>query len=500
MDVVLNSLAGEFIDSSLELLPNGGRFLEMGKTDVRDPEQITREHEGVDYRAFDLMEAGADRLREILGELVGLFELGVLESPPITMWGVRRAKQAFRHMSQGRHVGKNVLYLPRVIDSERAVLVTGATGGLGALVARHLVIKHGVRHLLLASRQGLQASGADKLVEDLRSLGAQVEVVVCDVSDREQVKQMLAEAPQASALGAVIHAAGVLDDGVIDSLTPDRLDRVLAPKVAGAWNLHELTRGMDLSAFVLFSSVASTLGSPGQGNYAAANAFLDTLAVHRHSLGLVGTSIAWGLWERASEMTGALGERDRARMNRSGVLALSDEEGLQLLDEALILDEALAVSARLDMKELRARARSGELDALLGGIVRVPARERVRSARGSLARTLAETVEYQRGSVVLDLVRSQAARVLGHSTPDAIEPQRPFKDLGFDSLAGVELRNRLADESGLSLPATLVFDYPTPAALAGHLLDELAGIRRETRPQDCRRSLSLAASRSRSSA
>ncbi|MFZ1925736.1 MAG: SDR family NAD(P)-dependent oxidoreductase [Solirubrobacteraceae bacterium] len=474
MDVVLNSLAGEFVDASLDLLVNGGRFLEMGKTDIRDAQELEGKQPGVVYRAFDLMEAGPQRLQEILMELVGLFERGALELLPLTTWNVRRAEQAFRHMSQGQHVGKNVLRLPATIGNDGTVLITGGTVGLGALVARHLAVEHGVRNLLLVSRRGLRASGVGELVEELSRLGAHANVVECDVSDRKQVEQLLAGIPEEHPLDTVIHAAGVIDDGVIGSLTPERVDRVLAAKVDGAWNLHELTIDMDLSAFVLFSSVAATMGGPGQGNYAAANAFLDALAVRRRALGLAGTSIGWGLWAQASDMTGHLSDIDHTRMNRMGVLPLSTERGVALFDAALAANEALIVSARLDMKALRVRARDGELHTLLSELISVRPRDASGFSHGSLAELVAHTAQDRRGPVVLELVRSETARVLGHRTPDAVEAQRPFKEMGFDSLAGVELRNRLAAQTGMRLPATMVFDYPTPEAVAGYLLDEVS--------------------------
>ncbi|HWX88436.1 MAG TPA: SDR family NAD(P)-dependent oxidoreductase, partial [Solirubrobacteraceae bacterium] len=475
VDVVLNSLAKELVDASLGLLPNGGRFLEMGKTDLRDPSQLAAEHPHVAYSPFDMMDAGPDRLHQILLELVGLFELGALELPPITAWNARRAIPAFRWMSQGRHVGKNVLRLPVPIDPAGTVLITGGTGGLGGLVARHLVIEHGARHLVLASRRGAQADGARELAGQLVDLGAQVQILACDVSEREQVQSLLESVSHDHPLDAVVHAAGTTDDGVIGSLTPERLDRVLAAKVDGAWNLHQLTHGMDLSAFVVFSSVAGVLGSPGQGSYAAANAFLDALVLHRRELGLAGVSIAWGLWEQTSAMTGRLQELDRRRIGKQGVAALSDREGLDLLDQALALDDALPVAARLDVGALRAQARAGELHPLLRAIAGVRPAVASGVRRGSLGQRLADTPPDQRREVALELVCAEAARVLGHGTPDAVQPQRTFKDIGFDSLAGVELRNRLAAQTGMRLSATLVFDYPTPVALAGHLLQAVEG-------------------------
>ena len=271
----------------------------------------------------------------------------------------------------------------------------------------------------------------------------------------------------------IVHAAGVLDDGVIGSLTAERVDRVLAAKVDAAWHLHQLTQHLDLQAFICFSSAAGVLGSPGQGNYAAANAFLDALVAYRRARGLVGSSMAWGLWEQASGMTGGLDEVDFARMARSGVGALSSEQGLELFDAALGASEAFTLPVALDLAVLRAQARVGALPALLRGLIRAPAR-RASKQGSSLARRLAETPEAEREGVMLEILRVQVATVLGHASPEAIDPQRAFKDLGFDSLAAVELRNRLNAATGLRLPTTLAFDYPSSAVLARYLLDKVA--------------------------
>jgi polyketide synthase 12 len=469
MDVVLDSLAGEFVDASLDLLGEGGRFIEMGKTDIRDPGELAASHPGVSYRAFDLIEAGPERIQGMLCELLGLFAVGALELLPVMAWDVRRAPDAFRFMSQARHTGKIVLTLPASIDPEGTVLVTGGTGTLGGLLARHLVAVHGARHLLLTGRRGLEAEGAQELKAELEVLGANVTIAACDVADRAQLEALIDSIPNEQPLDAVVHAAGVLDDGLIGSLTAERLDGVLAPKAHAAWHLHELTEHLDLSMFVLFSSAAGTLGSPGQGNYAAANAFLDALAAYRRARGLTGTSMAWGLWQQASGLTDALSEADLARMKRSGVGALSSEEGLELFDAVLAGGEALMLPVPLDLAALRAQARAEMLPAIFAGLVRVPTR-RAGDQGASLARRLAATPEPQREGVMLDLVRGEVAAVLGHASPDAIDTQRAFKDLGFDSLAAVELRNRLNATTGLRLPATLVFDYPTTSAIADHLM------------------------------
>ncbi|HEV7807387.1 MAG TPA: SDR family NAD(P)-dependent oxidoreductase, partial [Solirubrobacteraceae bacterium] len=366
---------------------------------------------------------------------------------------------------------------PAPLDTDGTVLITGGTGGLGALFARHLASVHGARRLLLVSRRGLAADGAAELVAELGALRCVVQVVACDVADREQLGQLIDSLEHP--LTAVVHAAGVLDDGLIESLTAGQVERVMRPKLDAAVHLHELTVGMDLSAFVLFSSVAVLVGSPGQGNYAAANASLDALAQRRRAADLPATSLAWGLWADAAGMAGQLGESDLARLERIGVQPLDAELGLALFDEALRRDEALLVPVRLDLGALRAQARVGMLPALLRGLVRTPARA---EAGGSLAQRLAGVPEAEWQKVVLELVQEQVAAVLGHASAEAVDPERAFKELGFDSLAAVELRNRLSQVSGVRLSSTVVFDHPSPVAVARLLISEVAGVAQVARP------------------
>ncbi len=469
VDVVLNALAGEFVDASARLLVPGGRFVEMGKADVREADAFA----GRGYRAFDLQEAGPERIGEILADILGLFAAGTLELPPVRVFDVRRAPEAFRFMSQARHVGKVVLSVPGGWNAHGTVLVTGGTGALGALTARHLVTEHGVRHLLLAGRRGAQADGAGELSAELAALGAEVTVAACDVTDPEALKALLAEVPEQHPLTAVVHAAGILDDGLVESLTEDRLEAVLAPKTAAA-ALHEATAGTDLAAFVMYSSMSGTFGSPGQGNYAAANAYLDALARHRHARGLPALSLAWGPWAGAGGMADTLTESEAARIGRSGFPPLSPERGLRLLETALALPDPALLPTVLDTARLAASPAT--LPPLLHGLVRPARRVADRSvAPGGLADRLRRLPAEDRTRTALELVRGQVASVLGFASPDAVDPSRPFKDLGFDSLTSVELRNRIGQTAGRRLPATLVFDHPTPEALAAHLVTEILG-------------------------
>ncbi|WP_316527789.1 SDR family NAD(P)-dependent oxidoreductase [Kitasatospora brasiliensis] len=480
MDVILNSLAGDFTDASLRLLPHGGHFLEMGKTDPRDPHTITTTHPGTTYTPFDLQaDATPDRIQEILTELLTLFTQGHLHPLPLTTWDIRQAPQALRHLQQARHTGKIALTLPTPLNPDGTILITGGTGTLATLTARHLITHHGARHLHLASRQGPNTPGAAELTAELTTLGAHTTITATDTTDPHALAALLTTIPDQHPLTAVIHTAGTLDDAIIENLTPERLRQVLLPKVDAAWNLHELTRTADLSAFVLYSSIAGTLGNAGQANYAAGNAFLDALAQHRHAQGLPGASLAWGLWDRASGMTGTLDEGDRTRIGRTGVAPMAPEEALELLDAALASGRALTVPAHLDPAALRRQADEGTLPALLGSLVRpglprAAARRTGADERSPLAGLTGLTAA-ERERAVLDLVRAQAAVVLGHPAPESIDVDRPFSEIGFDSLTSVELRNRMGAATGLRLSATLAFDHPTPVALAAHVLELLGG-------------------------
>jgi NADP-dependent 3-hydroxy acid dehydrogenase YdfG/acyl carrier protein len=368
---------------------------------------------------------------------------------------------------------------PATFTSEGTVLVTGATGALGSLTARHLARSYGVTRLLLTSRQGPEAADAMELAADLAALGATVTLTACDIADRDAAGALLGSIPPKYALTAVVHAAGVLDDGVIGSLTPEQLDRVLRPKVDASLHLHELTRKPGVSAFVLFSAAAGIFGAPGQGNYAAANSFLDALAQHRRASGLPVTSIAWGLWAQDSTMTSGLKDVDRARISRAAVEPLSAEEGLTLFDAACAAPDAVMIAMHLNKAGLRAQAEAGLIPPLLRGLITTPIR-RVEDAEGAvpgaalLRRRLAGVSDAEQNAIILELLLAQIAALLGHGSVSSIDAKREFRQLGFDSLTAIELRNRLSAATGLRLPAGLIFDYPTPVVLADHIRQAIA--------------------------
>nr|WSY58148.1 type I polyketide synthase [Streptomyces sp. NBC_00886] len=369
------------------------------------------------------------------------------------------------------------------LGADGAVIVTGGTGGVGAVLARRLVEAHGAGCVVLASRRGAAADGVVEFTAELEAGGAVVRVVACDVSDRSAVTELVASVPDGFELRGVVHAAGVLDDGVIGSLTPERVDRVLAAKADGAWFLHEATRDLPLSLFSVVSSLSGVLGAPGQANYAAANAFLDALAAHRRASGLAGQSISWGLWAEVGGMGSGLADEAVAQVRNSGVLPLSPEQAVELFDAAASGGAAHMIGARWDLAALRRLSGGGELPQVLGELV--PAVRRTAAAGESVSQLQVRLRGVDlagRRKMLTELVSSHVAAVLGHDRADAVGATAAFKDLGLDSLGGIGVRNRLQSATGLSLPASMVFDYPTSQAVADFLLEQLAPEGGESEP------------------
>ncbi|WP_461001000.1 type I polyketide synthase, partial [Streptomonospora sediminis] len=358
------------------------------------------------------------------------------------------------------------------LDRNGTVLVTGSPAGLAGPVARHLLTEHGVARILLVSRRGGDAPGAAELSAEL---GDRLAFAACDAADRAALAEVIDAIPEHRPLTGVVHTAATVDDNLVAAVTEDQIARVFRSKVDAAVNLHELTAHRDLAAFVLFSSVAGILGGAGQAAYTAANAFLDTLAELRGARGLPAVSLAWGIWDLQGGMTGRLDERALDRARRSGLTPLDPHEAVRLMETACATGRRLVVPARLETSVWRSSAVPPP--PALRGLVRSPIRRAAAGSGGgsTFAARLDGLAEEQRHEAALELVRAHAAAVLGYGAPDALDPDRAFRDAGFDSLTAVDLRNRLAAAAGVRMPATAVFDHPSPRALAGAVLDSVLG-------------------------
>lgn len=479
VDVVINTLAGEFVDASLAVLRPGGRFVELGKTDLRDPAAVRSAFPGIRYEAFDLAKMALDdpdAIQAMLVELTARIGTNELKPLPVCTWPMSRAKLAFEHMARAAHIGKIVLIpdgtAPRFRPGGSA-LITGGLGALGLEVARWLVRSQGMRRLILAGRRRPSAEAQATLAE-LRAAGATIEIAHCDVADFDAMRALVTQIPPDAPLRVIIHAAGVLDDGVLTEQTAGRFAAVLAPKVSGAWNLHRLTEtaSLDLDAFVLFSSISGWLGNAGQGNYAAGNAFLDALAAHRRARGLVATSIAWGAWSSGARsgglgMTARLSAADRARIRQSGLGDISPSLGVALLAAALDRGSASVGAFALHTERL-GDAFGARVPPLLRSLVsQTPSPARAEQGIEDELRALAPAERQKR---VQSWIASEVSRVMRIA---AVPLDQPLQERGLDSLMAVEVRNGIAAKIGKALPVTLLFDHPTIAALSRHILDEV---------------------------
>ncbi|MBJ8338374.1 SDR family NAD(P)-dependent oxidoreductase [Antrihabitans sp. YC3-6] len=397
-------------------------------------------------------------------------EIGVLVGTAEPEFAVRNGQYLVPRLAPVEQARRTDVLDPNC--SAGTILVTGGTGVLGAHVAAHLVREHGARRLVLASRRGPDAPGAADVRARLVELGARVDVVACDIADREALRRLLNDISETGQLTGVVHTAGILDDGVIASLTDERLDNVFAAKVDGAWNLHELTMDCKLGLFALYSSVGGMVLPIGQGGYAAANVYLDALAAYRRGLGLAATSLAWGPWDGA-RMGLEVTDLQMQRIRRSGIMPLDPATAMRLFDSAISGPDAIVLPAHIDRTALRTAG--GELPALLRGLVPSGARSRAEAGDESAANLakLAALPGDRRREYVVELLRRIVAEILGHGSASEIEPDIAFSELGFDSLAAIEMRNKLRSATGLNAGVAVVFDYPTVTKLSDWLLERL---------------------------
>jgi acyl transferase domain-containing protein/acyl carrier protein len=482
VEAVLNSLNGEFISKSIEALGTGGRFVEIGKIGIWSTEQMQQARPDVRYSPFDLLDislAEPDAIAILLAELMTKFEQGTFQPLPHKVFAIGDVVNAFRYMAQAKHIGKVVISIPVIdeatqptIRGDSTYLITGGLGALGLKVAEWFVAQ-GAKHLVLTGRSGMSESNKSAIAT-MQQSGAQIEVMTADVADPNSVKRLL-ESVQGSMppLKGIIHAAGVLDDGMLLGQNWERFQRVLLPKVAGAWNLHYLTQEIPLDFFVCFSSIAAILGSPGQGNYAAANAFLDALAHHRQATGLSGLSLNWGGWSEAG-MAAALHSRNQAKWAVQGVKMIEPAQGLQILGEVLHSSAAQIAILPVDWSKFLGQMPPEVRMPLLESFA--ASAEPGSAQQSEFLQQLEATPVSDRKTLLLTHIRSQIARVLGLGSPEQIGLQQGFADLGMDSLMAVELRNRLQTSLGCSMSASLVYDYPTVEALGDYLAQAVLSI------------------------
>ena len=489
VDLVLNSLSGEFISKSLSALAPGGCFLEIGKRDILTPEAAKRIRPDVAYHVLDLAafsDTKPDLIRTLLGEIGALSERGAIRGLPLTLFPLSNAAEAFRFMAQARHIGKIIIVNEAAnpkgfrgkIRSEATYVITGGLSGIGLLTAEDLVSK-GARHIALIGRSH-PGEAARSAINEMAQSGAVVKTLLADVgcfSEIEKsIKQIREEMPE---IRGIIHSAGTLADGVLMKQDWDRFKRVMAPKIDGAWHLHNLSKNLELDFFVLYSSTAGLFGSPGQGNHAAANAFMDGLAHYRRSVGLPALSINWGTWSR---LGAAAARQADQRLIQQGILPITPEDGLMALEKAMSQPAPQIAAVPLNWRQFLSRYAGGTRPSWLSKIMAPSgntAQMVTRSAEtgqphSDIPEKLKSTPVAKRFKMLQEYVVGQTLKALGLDMDADIDPGKPLNEQGVDSLMAVELRNMLGKGLNLKrgLPATLIFDYPTVVDLVHFLAGE----------------------------
>ena len=482
VDIVLNSLTGEgYIEKSLSVLASKGRFLEIAKRDVWDSEQVKDLKADISYHFIDLRQICLEQpalVQPILRHLSQQFTQGLLDLPPLKVFPIQEVVSAFRYMQRAEHIGKIVVSQPKAIGDatspsvsfreDSSYLITGGLGDLGLLMA-HWMVDRGARHLVLVGRNAVKPAVRSQL-EQLELTGARVVVAQADVSDYSQAAQLLASLEQSSPpLRGIIHAAGVLDDGVLKQLHWESFRQVMAPKVQGAWNLHILIQNLPIDFFVLFSSCASLLGSAGQANYVAANAFLDALAFYRRSHGLPGTSINWGPWGEVG--MAVRNQQVIERLERIGMGAIASHQGLQVLEE-LLLEQPVRVGV-VPLNWSRFGEHQWTASSFFANFTNLSKQPSKQQGVVEFRKQLETAQLRERKALLVAYVSSHLAQVLGWNPSNPLDQKRGFFAMGMDSLTSIELRNRLQTSLGLSLPSTLLFDYPTLEELVDYLAQEV---------------------------
>ncbi|NEP72540.1 MAG: type I polyketide synthase [Okeania sp. SIO2G4] len=473
VDVVLNSLNGEYIDKSIEVLATGGRFVEIGKIGIWSTEQVTEKRADVKYFPFDLgevVEQQPNIITQLSAELTQQWDKEQLKALPHKVFSSTEVSSAFRYMQQAQHIGKVVVSMPEVknhqisIQPEASYLITGGLGSLGLEVAQWMV-KQGAKQIVLTGRRAANET-AQEVIAELEAVGTSISVLLGDISVEKDVAEIFQKMQTLAPLKGVIHAAGVLDDGLVQKMSTQQLTKVMAPKVAGTWNLHQMTKELELDFFVCFSSMASILGNASQGNYAAANGFMDAVAKYRRGLGLPGLSINWGAWASGG-MAVRLETQLQNRLESSGIRTIQPEQGMEALESLLSGSQGQVGVFPVNWSQF----------LTVPGMQKMPLLSELISTQPSVPQKsgLLEKLEAIAISERMELftthIRSMIAQTLGLKDGQKLERRQPLFDLGLDSLMAVELKNRLELTLQTSLSSTLLFDYPTLEALVEHLAD-----------------------------